>query len=90
PNLRTARGHLVNQIIGELNRRTTRSTIQNHSAFHAFVSTIEPKTIDEALKDEDWVLAMQEELNQFVRNDVWDLVPCHSGQTIIGTKWVLC
>ena len=31
---------------------------------------------------------MQEELNQFQRNDVWDLVPKHSQKNIIGTKWV--
>jgi len=31
---------------------------------------------------------MQEELNQFQRNDVWDLVPKPSQKNIIGTKWV--
>ena len=31
---------------------------------------------------------MQEELNQFVRNDVWTLVPQPKNQTITGTKWV--
>nr|GEW86229.1 retrovirus-related Pol polyprotein from transposon TNT 1-94 [Tanacetum cinerariifolium] len=31
---------------------------------------------------------MQEELNQFVSNDVWDLVPLPMSQSIIGTKWV--
>ncbi|KAK6146204.1 hypothetical protein DH2020_020073 [Rehmannia glutinosa] len=31
---------------------------------------------------------MQEELNQFERNDIWELVPCPPSQTIIGTKWV--
>ncbi|KAK6115589.1 hypothetical protein DH2020_007858 [Rehmannia glutinosa] len=31
---------------------------------------------------------MQEELTQFERNDVWELVPCPPSQTIIGTKWV--
>ncbi|GJT63100.1 hypothetical protein Tco_1006633 [Tanacetum coccineum] len=31
--------------------------------------------VNEALKDESWVVAMQEELNQFVANDVWELVP---------------
>ncbi|KAK6124639.1 hypothetical protein DH2020_041627 [Rehmannia glutinosa] len=31
---------------------------------------------------------MQEELNQFEMNDVWELVPCPPSQTIIGTKWV--
>ncbi|RJG14692.1 hypothetical protein D4A39_16845, partial [Alcanivorax profundi] len=31
---------------------------------------------------------MQEELNQFVRNDVWYLVPRPKGKHIIGTKWI--
>nr|GFA08149.1 retrovirus-related Pol polyprotein from transposon TNT 1-94 [Tanacetum cinerariifolium] len=33
-------------------------------------------------------IAMQEELNQFVANDVWELVPQHKNMTVIGTKWV--
>ncbi|GKC24434.1 retrovirus-related pol polyprotein from transposon TNT 1-94 [Tanacetum coccineum] len=33
-------------------------------------------------------MAMQEELNQFVTNDVWSLVPPPNNETIIGTKWV--
>ncbi|GJR60124.1 retrovirus-related pol polyprotein from transposon TNT 1-94 [Tanacetum coccineum] len=47
-----------------------------------------PKSIDEALKDESWIVAMQEELNQFVANDVWELVPLPISQSFIGTKWV--
>ena len=39
------------------------------------LSVIEPTTVDEALSDDGWILALQEELNQFQRNDVWDLVP---------------
>ena len=53
-----------------------------------FVSLVEPKTIDEALEDNDWIIAMEEELNQFTRNDVWDLVQKPKGFNIIGTKWV--
>ena len=52
------------------------------------VSLIEPTKIDEALLDNDWILAMQEELNQFTRNDVWDLVPKPKRIHVIGTKWV--
>ncbi|GJY81441.1 retrovirus-related pol polyprotein from transposon TNT 1-94 [Tanacetum coccineum] len=33
-------------------------------------------------------MAMQEELNQFKTNDVWELVPNLMDMTIIGTKWV--
>ncbi|XP_012833667.1 PREDICTED: uncharacterized protein LOC105954542 [Erythranthe guttata] len=32
---------------------------------------VEPKNIAEALKDEFWINGMHEELNQFIRNDVW-------------------
>ena len=31
---------------------------------------------------------MQEELNQFSRNEVWDLVPRPNDRPVIGTKWV--
>ncbi|GJX33016.1 copia protein [Tanacetum coccineum] len=31
---------------------------------------------------------MQEELNQFIANDIWELVPQPRNMTIIGTKWV--
>ncbi|GJX62965.1 retrovirus-related pol polyprotein from transposon TNT 1-94 [Tanacetum coccineum] len=73
---------------GELDERTLRSHAQDKSNFFAFASTIEPKKIKEAIKDESWTMAMQEELDQFIRNNVWDLVPCPVGHTIIGTKWV--
>nr|GEX39790.1 copia protein [Tanacetum cinerariifolium] len=38
--------------------------------------------------DESWIVAMQEELNQFIANDVWELVSQPRNMTIIGTKWV--
>ncbi|GJY30922.1 hypothetical protein Tco_0414417, partial [Tanacetum coccineum] len=44
----------------------------------------EPKNIKEAIKDESWTMAMQEELNQRVANDVWSLVPSLENQTVIG------
>ncbi|GJX15288.1 retrovirus-related pol polyprotein from transposon TNT 1-94 [Tanacetum coccineum] len=48
----------------------------------------EPKNVNEALGDESWIVAMQEELNQFIANDVWEFVPQPKKMTIIGTKWV--
>ncbi|GJR64043.1 retrovirus-related pol polyprotein from transposon TNT 1-94 [Tanacetum coccineum] len=35
-----------------------------------------------------WIVAKQEELNQFIANDVWELVPLPISQSFIGTKWV--
>ena len=54
----------------------------------AFVSMIEPKNINEAIIDDHWIVAMQEELNQFERNNVWELVEKPENYPIIGTKWV--
>jgi hypothetical protein len=87
-NVKESKSHPLNGVIGNINERTLRSKVQNESNYFCFVSTIEPKNINEAIKDESWVIAMQEELNQLVRNDVWTLVPQPKSQTIIGTKWV--
>jgi hypothetical protein len=43
--------------------------------------------IEDALRDLDWVVAMQEKLNNFTRNELWHLVPCPN-QNVVGTKWV--
>jgi len=53
-----------------------------------FVSQIELKSIQEALSDSNWINVMQEERNQFTRNDVWSLVPKTSEMNVIGTKWI--
>jgi len=52
----------------------------------SFVSQIEPKSFLEAENDEKWILAMQDDLNQFERNDVWELALRLNNQSIIGTK----
>ncbi|GKB86724.1 retrovirus-related pol polyprotein from transposon TNT 1-94 [Tanacetum coccineum] len=87
-NIKESKSHPLNFFIGNLNQRTLRLQAQDKSNFFCFLSTIEPKNINEALKDESWVIAMQEELNQFISNDVWELVPNPKDMTIIGTKWV--
>ena len=52
------------------------------------LSTIEPKNIEEALTEDSWVIAMEEELSQFTKNTVWNLVPPPKNQSVIGNKWV--
>ncbi|KAK1606662.1 hypothetical protein QYE76_030335 [Lolium multiflorum] len=50
---------------------------------------VEPLKVNDALEDTDWLIAMQEELNNFNRNDVWTLMkrPDHCCN-VIDTKWV--
>ncbi|KAL8108814.1 hypothetical protein AgCh_025054 [Apium graveolens] len=52
-----------------------------------FYEQTESKKVEEALQDADWVQAMQEELNEFERNKVWNLVPRPKNRSIGGTKW---
>ena len=55
---------------------------------YSFVFCIEPTSIEEVLEDSDWVMAMQEELNNFTHNEVWVLEAPPKDKNIIGTKWV--
>jgi hypothetical protein len=68
---------------------STRSQLANFSEHHAFISSIEPQKVYEALEDPDWVTAMHEELNNFKRNKVWTLVKMPNDcQNVIETKWI--
>ncbi|GKC02130.1 retrovirus-related pol polyprotein from transposon TNT 1-94 [Tanacetum coccineum] len=87
-NIKESRNHPLENVIGNLNQITLRSQAQNQSNFFCFISTIEPKNVNEALTGDSWIVPMQEELNQFITNDVWELVPQPRNMTIIGTKWV--
>ncbi|GJY65930.1 retrovirus-related pol polyprotein from transposon TNT 1-94 [Tanacetum coccineum] len=87
-NIKESRNHPLENVIGNLNQRNLRSQAQNQSNFFCFISTIEPKNVNEALTDESWIIAMQEEFNKFIANDVWELVPQPTNLNIIGTKWV--
>lgn len=53
------------------------------------MSLIEPKNVKEALLDDGWISAMQEELLQFERRKVYHLFRSSEYRTIIGTKWVI-
>ncbi|GKB68143.1 retrovirus-related pol polyprotein from transposon TNT 1-94 [Tanacetum coccineum] len=72
-------------ILGKLPYELLRGRKPNLDYFKVFGK---PKNGNEALKYESWIIAMQEELNQFVENNVWELVSHPKSTTIIGTKWV--
>jgi hypothetical protein len=82
------RDHPINSILGDIHKGvTTRSRVAHFCEHYSFVFSIEPYRVEDALRDSDWVLAMQEELNNFTRNDVCHLVP-RPNQNVVGTKWV--
>ncbi|GKF96693.1 hypothetical protein Tco_0292514, partial [Tanacetum coccineum] len=54
--------------------------------FALTVSIVEPKNIKEAMADSAWIEAMQDELHQFDRLKVWELVDKPFGKMVIRNK----
>nr|GEV21281.1 retrovirus-related Pol polyprotein from transposon TNT 1-94 [Tanacetum cinerariifolium] len=60
----------------------------DESSSHNIVSIAEPKNIKEAMADSAWTEAMQEELHQFDRLQVWELIDKPFGKSVIRLKWL--
>ncbi|GJV00536.1 retrovirus-related pol polyprotein from transposon TNT 1-94 [Tanacetum coccineum] len=78
-NSKCTKDHPLENIIGELERQvSTRLQLYEQALFcyyDAFLTAVEPKTYKDALTQAYWIEAMQEELNEFERLEVWELVP---------------
>ncbi|GKD36398.1 hypothetical protein Tco_1251907, partial [Tanacetum coccineum] len=78
-NRKWTKDHPLENIIGELARPvSTRLQLHEQGLFcyyDAFLTAVEPKTYKDALTQSCWIEAMQEELNEFERLEVWELVP---------------
>nr|GFB26270.1 retrovirus-related Pol polyprotein from transposon TNT 1-94 [Tanacetum cinerariifolium] len=87
--IKWTKNHALHKIIGDPKSSVcTRGQLANSSLFACLLSSIKPANVVEALKDDDWVIAMQDELDQFIRLKVWRLVPKPEGKTVIKTKWI--
>jgi hypothetical protein len=65
------RDHPINSIHGDIQKGVpTRSRVAHFCEHYSFVSSIERYRIEDALRDPDWVVAMQEELNNFTKADL--------------------
>ena len=63
----------------------TRNRLRSESCL---LSMKEPKIVKDALEDDDWYKAMEEEIQQIEKNKTWSLVPRPKDKNAIGTKWV--
>ncbi|KAL4032373.1 hypothetical protein IC575_005445 [Cucumis melo] len=93
PPTHIAKNHPSSFIIGDIHsgiitRKKERKDYAKMVANVCYTSSLEPTTVSAALSDKHWILAMQEELLQFERNQVWELVPKPPYANIIGTKWI--
>ncbi|GJV70966.1 retrovirus-related pol polyprotein from transposon TNT 1-94 [Tanacetum coccineum] len=84
--------HPLDNIIGELERPvSTRLQLHEQALFcyyDAFLTSVEPKNYKDALTQACWIEAMQEELHEFDRLEVWELIPCPDKVMIITLKWI--
>nr|GEY92310.1 integrase, catalytic region, zinc finger, CCHC-type, peptidase aspartic, catalytic [Tanacetum cinerariifolium] len=56
--------------------------------YDAFLTSVEPKTYNDALTQSYWIKVMQEELNEFERLGVRELVPRPDKVMVIILKWI--
>ncbi|GJX40853.1 retrovirus-related pol polyprotein from transposon TNT 1-94 [Tanacetum coccineum] len=84
--------HPLENIIDELERPvSTRLQLHEQTLFcyyDAFLTSVKPKNYKDALTQACWIEAMQEELNEFERLEVWELVPRLDNVMVITLKWI--
>nr|GEY30282.1 retrovirus-related Pol polyprotein from transposon TNT 1-94 [Tanacetum cinerariifolium] len=84
--------HPLEQVIGNpLQSVRTRRQLESDAKmcmFALIVSRTEPKNIKEAMTDSAWIESMHEELHQFDRLDVWELVDRPLCTNVINLKWL--
>nr|GFA22209.1 retrovirus-related Pol polyprotein from transposon TNT 1-94 [Tanacetum cinerariifolium] len=91
-NSKWTKDHPLNNIIGQLSRPIS-TQLQLHEQalfcnYDAFLTSVEPKTYKEALTQACWIEAMQEEINEFERLEVWELIPRPDKVMVITLKWI--
>ncbi|XP_049394571.1 uncharacterized mitochondrial protein AtMg00820-like [Solanum stenotomum] len=59
-----------------------------HKCLIAHTCDVEPKSYHEAVKDDRWILAMQQEIYALEENGTWDIVDLPPGKNVVGCKWV--
>ncbi|GJZ94836.1 integrase, catalytic region, zinc finger, CCHC-type containing protein, partial [Tanacetum coccineum] len=91
-NSKWTKDHPLENIIDELARLvSTRLQLSEQALFcyyNAFLTAVEPKTYKDALTQACWIEAMQEELNEFERLGLWELVPRPDKVMVITLKWI--
>ncbi|GKC02867.1 putative ribonuclease H-like domain-containing protein [Tanacetum coccineum] len=84
--------HPLQNAIGELSRPiSTRLQLHEQDLFYyydAFLTSVEPNSYKDALTQSCLIESMQEDLNEFERLDVWELVPPPDKVMVITLKWI--
>lgn len=75
--------HPHDQIIGDTSDHVrTRHFFKGKITKMEMISQIEPKNINDTIKDMSWIEPITDDLSKFKKNQVWNLVPCPQDKTI--------
>nr|GEY12102.1 hypothetical protein [Tanacetum cinerariifolium] len=89
---RWTKDHPLEQVIGNPSQSVrTRRQLESDAEMCIFAFTVsrtEPKNIKKAMADSAWIESMQEELHQFDRFDVWEIVDRPLCTNVINLKWL--
>nr|GEU40561.1 retrovirus-related Pol polyprotein from transposon TNT 1-94 [Tanacetum cinerariifolium] len=86
------KNHPLDNVIGNPSRPvSTRHQLQTNAMwcyFDAFLTSAKPKNYKEVLKEFCWIKAMHEEIQEFERLQVWELVSRLNYIMLINLKWI--
>ncbi|GKD76775.1 retrovirus-related pol polyprotein from transposon TNT 1-94, partial [Tanacetum coccineum] len=89
---RWTKDHPIANVIEDPSRSVfTRNQLQTDAMwcyFDAFLTLVEPKNFKQAMIEPSWIDAMQEEIHEFERLEVQELVPCPDNVFLIKLKWI--
>ncbi|GJV62744.1 retrovirus-related pol polyprotein from transposon TNT 1-94, partial [Tanacetum coccineum] len=89
---RWTKDHPIANVIGDPSRSvSTRKQLKTDAMwcyFDAFLTSVEPKNFKQAMTEPSWIDAMQEEIHEFERLQVWELVSCLDKVMLIKLKWI--
>ncbi|GJU17583.1 retrovirus-related pol polyprotein from transposon TNT 1-94 [Tanacetum coccineum] len=89
---RWTKDHPIANVIGDPSRSiSTRKQLHTDAMwcyFDAFLNSVEPKNFKQAMTEPSWIDSMQEEIHEFERLEVWELVPCQDNVFLIKLKWI--
>ncbi|GJS05170.1 retrovirus-related pol polyprotein from transposon TNT 1-94 [Tanacetum coccineum] len=84
--------HPIANVIGDPSHSvSTRKQLETDAMwryFDVFFTSVEPKNFKQAMTEPLWIDTMQEEIHEFERLEVWELVPCPDNVFLIKLKWI--
>ncbi|KAL0556644.1 hypothetical protein IC582_005158 [Cucumis melo] len=67
---------------------TTNRINNDHFANIALFAGVDPVSFDEAIQDEKWKIAMDQEIDAIRRNETWELMELPTNKQALGVNWV--